>query len=122
MSILAFEDFKVWQKGHALVLQIYRLTKNFPQEERFGLIAQIRRSCASVCANIAEGHRKSTRDFIRYLEIARSSLDETRYHLILSKDLGYCTGSDYQTLNDSVEEISKMLNSLTRKLRLKLNF
>ena len=115
--IKSFEDLTVWQKAHVLTLQIYQLTKCFPYEERFGLIAQIRRSASSVCANIAEGQRKSTKEFVRYLEIARSSLDETKYHLILSRDLQYCNQDQYLSLVSLVEEISKMLSSLSSKLR-----
>ena len=120
MQILGFEDLKIWQKGHSLVLKIYQVTKVFPREERFGLISQIRRSSISVCANIAEGHRKSTKDFIRYLEIARGSLDETRYHLILSRDLSYFSNDQFKSLDELVEEISKMISTLTQRLRFRV--
>ena len=67
MAIRTFEDLIVWQKAHQLTLTVYRLTRNFPQEEKFGLISQVRRSAASICSNIAEGYLKSTKDFSREL-------------------------------------------------------
>ena len=67
MLIKTFQDLKVWLKGHLLVIKIYKVTKIFPKEERFGLISQIRRSAISICANITEGYKKSTKDFRLYL-------------------------------------------------------
>lgn len=82
MKINTFEDLVVWQKAHEMVLTIYKITKLFPEDERFGLVVQLRRSSSSICANMAEGYTKSTKDFIRFLDIARASLEETKYHLI----------------------------------------
>ena len=117
MKAKNFEELNVWQKAHQVVLEIYKLTKLYPDEEKFGLVSQIRRSAVSVCANMAEGYKKSTKDFVRFLEISEGSLEETKYHLILSRDLGYCTGSQFKQLNDSAEEVGKMLNGLISKLR-----
>ena len=87
----SFEDLIVWQKAHQLVLSIYKSTKGFPKTEMYGLVDQIQRSAVSVAANIAEGFRKRSKAEKRhYLNIAHGSLEETRYYLILSKDLGYC--------------------------------
>lgn len=118
MKINSFQDFTVWSKSHALTLEIYKITKLFPDEEKFGLSNQIRRSSASICANIAEGYKKSRKDFLRFLDIAEASLEETKYHLILSKDLGYCSTDQFKRLFDLSEEIGKMLNGLTRRLSL----
>lgn len=117
MKFRGFEDLVVWQKGHALVLDIYQLTKYFPQDEKFGLSSQLRRSAVSVCANIVEGNKKSKKEFLRYLDIAFASLEETRYYLILSKDLQYCSFDEFQRLSVLSEEIGKMINGLISKLR-----
>ncbi|MDQ3331145.1 MAG: four helix bundle protein, partial [Planctomycetota bacterium] len=83
-----FEDLIVWQKAHALVLTIYRTTESFPRTETYGLTSQLRRSAVSIPANIAEGFRKRGRsDKARFLNISQGSLEETRYYLILARDL-----------------------------------
>ena len=85
-----FVDLNVWQRSHKFVLAIYQATADFPNDERFGLISQVRRSAVSVPTNIAEGSkRKSRKDYARLLNIAEGSLAETEYLLMLSKDLGY---------------------------------
>ena len=117
MNIRSFQDLQVWQKGHSLVLIIYKKTKYFPDEERFGLVNQVRRSAASICANIAEGGKKSTKEFSRFLEIADGSLEETKYHLILSRDLGYIDSQSYSQLASLCDEIGRMLNALIKSLR-----
>ncbi len=117
MYLKSFQELKVWEKGHCLVLEIYKLTKTFPSEERYGLANQIRRSSASICANIVEGYKKSTLDFVRFLLIAQGSLEETKYFLILSKDLNYCQANDFNRLFDLANEIGLMLNGLIKKLK-----
>jgi four helix bundle protein len=117
MNIVSFQDLKVWQKAHDLTLNIYKVTRNFPMEEKFGLTNQIRRSTSSICANITEGYRKSRRDFVRYLDISMGSLEETKYHLLLSKDLDYLNKEKFIELTQLAEEIGKMLNRLITKLR-----
>ena len=112
-----FQDLIVWKRGHELVLAIYTLTKRFPGEERYGLAAQVRRSASSICANIVEGYKKSTKDFIRFLDIAQGSLEETKYHILLARDLGYLEQNDYKHLTALSDEVGLMLNSLIRKLR-----
>lgn len=105
----SFQDLIVWQKGHRLVLDVYHQTKAFPREEMFGLTSQLRRSAMSVPANIAEGFKKrGARDKLRFLNIAQGSLEETRYYLILARDLGYADCSE--TLS-AVEEVSKLLDA-----------
>jgi len=109
-----FEDLFVWQKAHQLVLGIYKITKSFPREELFGIVSQVRRSAVSVPANIAEGFRKRTKaEKQRYLTIAHGSLEETRYYLVLSRDLGYCQPSELIKL---LEEVSKLLTLYFRKV------
>ncbi len=114
----SFQELDAWKKAHELALAVYHLTRAFPAEERYGLNGQLRRCASSVAANIAEGFgRRSTRDFVRYLEIASGSLEETRYFLLLARDLGYLVGDGYTTINASCDETGKLLGALIRSLR-----
>ena len=113
-------DFKglfVWQKAHRLTLDVYRLTAAFPREERFGLIAQLRKSAASVPTNIAEGcGRFGDRELARFVSIASGSASETEYHLLLAHDLGYLADDHHATSCAQVNEVKKMLRGLHGKL------
>jgi len=114
-----FRGLKVWQKGHELTLMVYRVTSFFPREERFGLTSQIRRSCGSIPANIAEGcGRGSGADFARFLQIAMGSASELEYHLLLAYDLELLDPADYLPMVESTKEIKRMLSSLMEKVRL----
>lgn len=113
-----FRNLKVWQKAHALTLDVYRETCTFPTHERYGLTSQLRRSCASVPANLAEGcARTSDTEFARFVNIGLGSASETDYHLLLSRDLNYIGDSAYRTLYDRISEVKRMLNSFERSLR-----
>ena len=113
-----FRNLKVRQKSHALTLDVYRNTRGFPDDERYGLTAQLRRSCASVPANLAEGcARFSDVDFARFVNNAAGSASETDYHLLLARDLDYLEESIYQPLFEQESEVKKMLNSFERTLR-----
>ncbi len=115
--IKTFRDLLVWQKSHALVLEIYKITKDFPVEERFGPTSQLRRSAASMPTNIVEGFkRKSKKDFAHFVNMADSSLEETKYHLILTKDLGYLPEEKFNKVSEQCDEIGKMLYGLYNKL------
>jgi len=115
--VKTFRDLKVWQKAHELVLKIYKITKAFPSEERFGLISQMRRSASSIATNIVEGFkRRSNRDYAHFLNLADASLEETKYHILLSKDLRYIDSKEYDKLIDMCDEVGKMLYGLQRKL------
>ena len=115
-KIEAFEDLVVWKKTHALVLEIYRLTRDYPSEEKFSLVSQMRRAAVSIAANIAEGFKKRTpRDKSNFYNISQGSLEELRYYLILSTDLGYLkTNRDLTVLT---EEIGRMLNGLIKSMQ-----
>lgn len=110
-----FEDLIVWQKAHVFALGIYKLTKTFPSSELYGLTSQFRRAAVSIAANIAEGYKKrGTKDKIRSLNIAQGSLEESRYYLILARDLNY--GMD-KKLDLLAQEISKLLESYINKIK-----
>ena len=110
----SFEDVTVWRKAHAWVLEIYRFTEHFPKQEMFGLTSQLRRAAVSVPANFAEGFKKRGHsDKLRFYNIAQGSLEECRYYLILARDLNY---GDVTRLQESLAEISKMLESYMRSL------
>jgi four helix bundle protein len=107
----SFQDLLVWRKAHELVLAVYTLTAAFPKSETYGLSLQIRRSAVSVPANIAEGFRRRSRpEKARFLNMAESSLEESRYFLILARDLGY---GDTTQLMTALEEVSRLLNAYT---------
>ena len=109
-KVQSFEDLKVWQKAHTITLEIYKVTQKFPAEEKFGLISQIRRSASSVAANIVEGFRKkSLRDSLNFYTIADASLEELKYHLLLSRDLEYIKEGEYQNILGLCEEVGKLL-------------
>lgn len=105
-----FTELRVWQRSHALILAIYRLTVSLPVEERFHLVNQVRRAATAVATNIAEGAKKEhRRDYARFLNIAEGSIAETEYLLFLTADLGYAETS---ALQKEAEEISRMLSAL----------
>ena len=110
----SFQDLIVWQKAHQFVLDIYSFTRKFPKEEMYGLTSQLRRAAVSIPANIAEGFKKKGKaDKVRYLNIAQGSLEESRYYLILARDLGYGDSSKLLTL---LEEVSKLLEAYSRAI------
>lgn len=104
----SFRDLVVWQKAHQLVLDIYRYSDRFPAKEGFCLTSQLRRAAISVPANIAEGFKKRGRpDKIRFMNISQGSLEEVRYYLILSSDLGYGNSTE---LLEQLDVVSRMLD------------
>ena len=112
-----FRELKVWQKSHALVLNLYQLTKRFPADERFGLTSQLRRAAVSVPTNIAEGTKRlGKQDYARFLNIAEGSLSETEYLLTLSCDLGYLQKQGTAKPLSEVSEIARMLYALRCKV------
>ncbi len=104
----------VWQKAHAWVLLVYRLSDSFPARENYGLTTQLRRAAVSVPANLAEGFKKrGRRDKLRYFNIAQGSLEECRYYLILARDLGY---GDTSNLATGLEEVSRLFAAYYRTI------
>lgn len=113
MRTFSFEKLNVWQKSRQLSVTIYKLTKSFPDGERFGLISQMRRCSVSISSNIAEGSgRHSAKDKARFTEIAYSSALELLNQLILSKDLEFISEEQLITIRESISEIAAMLDGL----------
>ena len=111
----SFTDLVVWHRAHEFVLNVYKVTRTFPIEERYALCSQFQRAAISVPANIAEGYKKlSKADKLRFLNIAQGSLEECRYYIILSRDLLYINIETYNELIVKVEETSRLLNLYVR--------
>lgn len=112
-----FRGLKVWEKAHALALQVYQVSAAFPRAEMFGLTAQIRRASTSIPSNLAEGcGRRTDNDLGRFVVIAMGSASELEYQLLLSRDLGYVSGTVYEDLAGRVVEVKRMLAALVRRL------
>lgn len=112
-----FRELLVWEKAHELSLEIYKATKRFPADERFGLTVQLRRAVTSAASNIAEGcGRGSDKDFARFLSIAAGSASEVEYQILLACDLGYLSKDDSGRLNAHVNEVKRILNSFIQSL------
>jgi four helix bundle protein len=113
MYVYSFEKLDVWQLARVFTSDIYRITKDFPKDEMFGLTSQIRRACVSVCSNIAEGvSRKSYKDKARFTQISYGSAVEVLNQIIISKDLNYISEETYINLRNKIEEITNKLNAL----------
>lgn len=109
-----FREIKVWEKGHALTLDIYRVTSGFPREETYGLTSQLRRSSASIPANIAEGYgRGGNTELARFLQIGMGSA----CHILLARDLNFLFLTGYDQLQERVVEVKRMLGALLRNVR-----
>jgi four helix bundle protein len=115
--VKSVEELEVFKNGHNLTLNIYKISKKFPAEEKFSLIQQIRRAAASICTNLMEGsHRLGRKEFRQFVGIAKGSAGELKYHLLLAKDLGYLPEEQFVVLRSEAEKISKMLNGLAKSL------
>jgi four helix bundle protein len=113
-----YEDLQVWQKAHILTLAIYKSTQCFPSEERFGLTSQMRRSCSSIGANLAEGcGRRSDGEMARFVQIAMGSGAELSYHLRLARGLDLLSKPSSDHLRADLGEVMRMLSALSQKLR-----
>lgn len=113
----SFKELHVWQKAHQFVLLIYRITSDYPVYERFGLSSQFQRAAVSIPANIAEGYKKMGKaDKLRFMNIAQGSLEECRYYILLSNDLNYISEETYLDLIESIEDVSRLLNSYCKAI------
>jgi len=116
--IESHRDLVVWQKSMDWVVNVYQLCKAFPKDETYRLVSQLTRAAASVPANIAEGHCRSTREFARFLSIAKGSLMEAETFLVLGIRLGYLTQEQAQSALSQVIELSKMITAMRSRLPL----
>ena len=111
MASISFKDILAWQKAHEFVIKVYKTTKTFPEWERYGLCSQFQRAAFSIPANIAEGYKRlGTADKLHFMNIAQGSLEECRYYVLLTKDIGYINQHTHDVLNADIEEVSKLLN------------
>lgn len=114
-----FKELKVWQNARTLVKEIYVNTNNFPTEERYGLISQMRRSAVSIPSNIAEGSgRRTDKDFVYFLNVSLGSAYELQTLLFLSQDLELLNTERAESLNSSLEEIQKMIYGLIKTIKI----
>ena len=113
-----FQDLLAWQKSHEFVLMVYYTTRTFPEWERHRLCSQFERAAVSIAANIAEGYKKiGAADKLRMMNIAQGSLEECRYYIILSKDLGYIDDNRYQEMNYAIYNASRFLNAYCKGIK-----
>jgi four helix bundle protein len=116
-----FENLDVWKKAHQFTLLVYKITRKFPSEEKYSLCDQLKRSVSSVPANIVEGNeRNSKKEYIQFLYTSEGSLAESKYHILLARDLGYISEGEYSKLVGLANEIGKMLNGLISYLKSKI--
>ena len=116
--MINYERLEVWRRAHALTMEVYRLTRMFPSDERFSLTVQLRRATTSIPCNVAEGSARSTdRAFASFVEVAEGSASEAQYQLRLANDLGYLEPSSYDAIARELLEIRRMLARLRSRLR-----
>ena len=116
-----YEQLEVFQKSHALVLEIYNITDSFPSHEKFRIVDQMIRSAYSVPSNIVEGNSKNTtKEYLNFLYISRGSIHELKYFLLLSRDLSYISDKVYQKLLSERDAVGKMLNAMINSLKRKI--
>lgn len=114
----SFRDLEVWQKAHALALDIYQVSASFPRTEQFGIISQLRRAAYSVPANIAEGFgRRTTKELLQSLNFASGSVEEMRYFVLLASDLRYMQPPVTEKLNRKIDSVGQMIGALVSSLR-----
>ena len=116
-KLKSYKELKVWQRSYQLCLEIYKITKGFPDEEKYGLTSQLRRAAVSVPSNISEGYgRKTTPEYIQFLYIAYGSVCEMETQILLSGDLGYISNGRLEMLKEGIREVERMLKALIRSL------
>jgi four helix bundle protein len=115
-----YKDLAVWEKAHRLTLVIYKNTRAFPNEEKFGLTSQMRRASASIAANLAEGcGRRSDAEMGRFIQIAMGSGAELSYHLLLARDLGLFEQLIFEGMESELSEIMRMMSSLSQSMKIR---
>lgn len=113
-----FTNLNIWKKSHNLAIKVYKITKDFPKSELFGITSQLNRCATSIPANIAEDFgRKGNKEFIQFLYQAKGSLYETQNFLIFAKDIGYLPLKEYGAILNEYEILAKMINSFLSKIK-----
>ena len=119
-KIQNFTDLTAWQKGHALAVDIYKITRNFPKDELFGLTSQLRRAGVSITSNIAEGFSRGfPKEKLQFYSIALGSLTEVQNQLLIARDIGYINKEQFQKIAEETVIVSKLINGLIKSLRSK---
>lgn len=117
-----YRELQVWTKAHSLTLELYRLSRLFPKEELYGIVAQLRRAASSIGANLAEGCGRQTQpEFARFVRVAMGSASELDYHLVLARDLGLLNDDGYKQVSKQLTDVRKMLASLLKTIELEIN-
>lgn len=120
-KIESFQDLKIWQRSIKLVEEIYKITTNFPQDEKFGIVSQIKRSAVSIPSNIAEGFgRWGNKEFRHFLYISVGSCAELTTQLVISCNLEYINKFEKDKIIDEINQISRMISTLIKKIDQKL--
>ncbi|MCX6811701.1 MAG: four helix bundle protein [Candidatus Berkelbacteria bacterium] len=115
-KIKSFTDLRVWQDGHQFVLEIYKITQDFPKEEMFGLTTQLRRAVISFTSNLAEGFSRSTyKEKSRFYSMSLGSLTETQNQLLIARDIGFISKEKFRELASKTITLNKMTNGLIKK-------
>lgn len=115
-----FKNLKVWQKGLSLVINIYKLTKEFPNEELYGITSQMRRSAISIPSNIAEGSgRNTSKEFNRFLDISLGSSFELETQILIAYELEYLSKNNFNSAIEKIQEVQKMINGLKKSLNIR---
>jgi four helix bundle protein len=121
-KIQSFTDLNVWKEGHKLVLMVYRITKNFPREETYSLVDQMRRAVTSITANIAEGFGRQTyKEKLQYYYLAQGSLTELKNFILIAKDVGYVNKNDFESLVEQSNLTHQILQGFIKKTRSFIN-
>lgn len=114
-KIKSFTDLAAWKEGHVLVLGIYKTTKNFPKEELFGIVSQMRRCSVSITSNIAEGFsRQSYKEKVQFYSISQGSVTELQNQLLISKDVGYINEEEFKKIYEQTVKVHKIISGLIR--------
>ena len=117
MSLKNYKELKVWQKAYELCLRVYKITKQFPKDEMYGLISQIRRAAVSIPSNISEGYgRKTTREYVHSLYVAYGSICELETQILISHDLDYIGSGTFDKLQEEIGDVERMLKGLIKSL------
>ena len=113
-----FKSLTTWQKAYNFALDIYKAAKEFPKDETYALVSQIRRASVSVSANIAEGYeRQHRKEYLQFLMIAKGSLGEVETYLMFARDLGYMDAANFESLENKRQELARLLRGLVKSLQ-----